>query len=126
MGVLRDVIIADTDEEAMALWRDSGQFSGRAWFEPFGFRRGMLDPKTGECPTPEEVIAKGYAYVGTVDTVLRGHGGPAKAPARRLGLLLHLQQPGAASDPDELDRDVLDQGDAAFPLKSPEDRSWAC
>jgi alkanesulfonate monooxygenase SsuD/methylene tetrahydromethanopterin reductase-like flavin-dependent oxidoreductase (luciferase family) len=71
VGVLRDVIITDTDEEAMALWRDSGQFSGRAWFEPFGFRRGMQDPKTGKFPTSEEVIAMGYAYVGTVDTVLR-------------------------------------------------------
>jgi alkanesulfonate monooxygenase SsuD/methylene tetrahydromethanopterin reductase-like flavin-dependent oxidoreductase (luciferase family) len=71
VGVLRDVIITDTDEEAMALWRDSGQFSGRAWFEPFGFRRGMQDPKTGKFPTSEEVIALGYAYVGTVDTVLR-------------------------------------------------------
>src|SRR5580693_1836648 len=70
-GLLRDVIIADTDEEAMALWRDSGQFSGRAWFEPFGFRRGMQDPKTGKFPTSEQVIADGYAYVGTVDTVLR-------------------------------------------------------
>ncbi|MGH6644909.1 MAG: LLM class flavin-dependent oxidoreductase, partial [Bradyrhizobium sp.] len=70
-GVLRDVIIADTDEEAMRLWQDSGQFSGRAWFEPFGFRKGMADPKTGRFPTPEEVIAEGYAYVGTVDTVLR-------------------------------------------------------
>lgn len=71
VGVLRDVIITDTDEEAMALWRDSGQFSGRAWFEPFGFRRGMQDPQTGRFPTPQEVIAMGYAYVGTVDTVLR-------------------------------------------------------
>ncbi|MGH8431191.1 MAG: LLM class flavin-dependent oxidoreductase, partial [Solimonas sp.] len=71
VGVLRDVIIADTDEEALALWRDSGQFSGRAWFEPFGFRRGMQDPKTGKYPTAEEIIAMGYAYVGTVDTVLR-------------------------------------------------------
>ena len=71
VGVLRDVIIADTDEEAMALWRDSGQFTGRAWFEPFGFRKGMVDPATGKVPTPEEVIAQGYAYVGTVDTVLR-------------------------------------------------------
>src|ERR1700722_8193095 len=32
-GLLRDVIIADSEEEAMALWRDSGQFTGRAWFE---------------------------------------------------------------------------------------------
>jgi alkanesulfonate monooxygenase SsuD/methylene tetrahydromethanopterin reductase-like flavin-dependent oxidoreductase (luciferase family) len=71
VGVLRDVIICDTDEEARTLWRDSGQFSGRAWFEPFGFRRGMMDPKTGASPTSDEVIEMGYAYVGTVDTVLR-------------------------------------------------------
>jgi alkanesulfonate monooxygenase SsuD/methylene tetrahydromethanopterin reductase-like flavin-dependent oxidoreductase (luciferase family) len=71
VGVLRDVIIADSDEQAMALWRDSGQFSGRAWFEPFGFRRGMQDPATGKFPTSEEVVAQGYAFVGTVDTVLR-------------------------------------------------------
>ncbi len=70
--VLRDVIIADTDEEAMALWKDSGQFSGRAWFEPFGFRRGGDRSKTGKVLTPEEIISLGYAYVGTVDTVLRG------------------------------------------------------
>ena len=71
IGVLRDVIIADTDEHAMALWRDSGQFTGHAWFEPFGFRKGMQDPVTGRFPTPEENIANGYAYVGTVDTVIR-------------------------------------------------------
>ena len=34
----------------------------------------------------------GYAYVGTVDTVLKGDGNPAKAPAGRLGVLLHLQR----------------------------------
>ena len=58
--------------EARALWQDSGQFSGRAWFEPFGFRKGVTDPKTGKMLTPEEIIAMGYAYVGTVDTVLKG------------------------------------------------------
>jgi hypothetical protein len=31
----------------------------------------MQDPQTGQFPTAEEVIAQGYAYVGTVDTVLR-------------------------------------------------------
>jgi alkanesulfonate monooxygenase SsuD/methylene tetrahydromethanopterin reductase-like flavin-dependent oxidoreductase (luciferase family) len=71
VGVLRDVIIADTDEQAMALWRDSGQFSGRAWFEPFGFRKGLMDPATGTYPSAEQVIADGYAFVGTLDTVLR-------------------------------------------------------
>jgi alkanesulfonate monooxygenase SsuD/methylene tetrahydromethanopterin reductase-like flavin-dependent oxidoreductase (luciferase family) len=71
-GLLRDVVIADTDEEARALWRDSGRFAGRAWFEPFGFRRGLQDPKTGTYPSPEEVIERGYVLAGTVDTVIRG------------------------------------------------------
>ena len=70
-GVLRDVIIADSDDEAMALWQDAGQCSGRAWFAPFGVRKGMQDPQTGTLPTAAAGIAQGYAYVGTVDTVLR-------------------------------------------------------
>jgi alkanesulfonate monooxygenase SsuD/methylene tetrahydromethanopterin reductase-like flavin-dependent oxidoreductase (luciferase family) len=70
-GLLRDVIIADTDEEAMALWEDSGRFSGRAWFEPFGFRRGLMDPVTKNFATAKESIDLGYALVGTVDTVTR-------------------------------------------------------
>jgi alkanesulfonate monooxygenase SsuD/methylene tetrahydromethanopterin reductase-like flavin-dependent oxidoreductase (luciferase family) len=68
---LRDVIIADSDAEAIALWKDSGIFSGRAWFEPFGFRKGVIDPVTGQAPTAEQAIEKGYALVGTVDTVTR-------------------------------------------------------
>lgn len=71
MGLLRDVIIADSDEEAIRLWKDSGIFSGRAWFEPFGFRKGVMDPVTGEAPSAEESVALGYALVGTVDTVTR-------------------------------------------------------
>jgi alkanesulfonate monooxygenase SsuD/methylene tetrahydromethanopterin reductase-like flavin-dependent oxidoreductase (luciferase family) len=71
MGLLRDVIIANSDAEAIALWKDSGVFSGRAWFEPFGFRKGVMDPVTGAAPTAEESVAKGYALVGTVDTVAR-------------------------------------------------------
>lgn len=71
-GLLRDVIIADTDEEAMALWADSGQFTGRAWFEPFGFRRGLQDPKTGDYLTPEDAVKQGYILAGTIDTVIRG------------------------------------------------------
>ena len=50
---------------------NSATFAGEAWFVPFGFRRGMLDPVTGQAPTPEEAIAKGYALVGTVDTVTK-------------------------------------------------------
>src|SRR5690349_1367529 len=71
MGFLRDTIIADSDEEAIELWKNSGVFSGRAWFEPFGFRKGVADPVTGEYPSLEESLEKGYALVGSVDTVTR-------------------------------------------------------
>jgi alkanesulfonate monooxygenase SsuD/methylene tetrahydromethanopterin reductase-like flavin-dependent oxidoreductase (luciferase family) len=71
MGLLRDTIIADTEAEAIRLWQDSGVFSGRAWFEPFGFRKGIADPKTGAYPSLEEALELGYALVGTVDTVTR-------------------------------------------------------
>jgi alkanesulfonate monooxygenase SsuD/methylene tetrahydromethanopterin reductase-like flavin-dependent oxidoreductase (luciferase family) len=68
MGVLRDVIIADTDDEAKAIWRDSGYFCGREWFEPFGFSKGMEDPTTGETP---DLWENSLALVGSVDTVTR-------------------------------------------------------
>ena len=68
VGVLRDVILAETDEEALALWADSGLFCGQAWFEPFGFSRGLVDPDTGERP---DLFAEGLVLVGSVDTVTR-------------------------------------------------------
>src|ERR1700719_1156012 len=68
MGVLRDIIIADTDEEAHAIWHESGYFCGREWFLPFGFAKGLEDPKTGETP---DLFENGLALVGTVDTVTR-------------------------------------------------------
>jgi alkanesulfonate monooxygenase SsuD/methylene tetrahydromethanopterin reductase-like flavin-dependent oxidoreductase (luciferase family) len=68
MGVLRDVIIADTNDEAKAIWRDSGYFCGKEWFEPFGFSQGMADPKTGKSP---DLFENGLALVGSVDTVTR-------------------------------------------------------
>jgi alkanesulfonate monooxygenase SsuD/methylene tetrahydromethanopterin reductase-like flavin-dependent oxidoreductase (luciferase family) len=71
MGMLRDIIIADTDEAARQMWTESATFASNAWFVPFGFRRGMLDPKTGVAPTAEEAIRMGYALVGSVDTVTR-------------------------------------------------------
>ncbi|HEX4210477.1 MAG TPA: LLM class flavin-dependent oxidoreductase [Candidatus Binataceae bacterium] len=68
MGVLRDLIIADTDAEAKEIWRHSGYFCGREWFEPFGFSKGMEDPKTHEMP---DLFENSLALVGTVDTVTR-------------------------------------------------------
>jgi alkanesulfonate monooxygenase SsuD/methylene tetrahydromethanopterin reductase-like flavin-dependent oxidoreductase (luciferase family) len=69
IGVLRDVIVAGSDAEAQALWRDSGAFAGAAWFEPFGFARGLADPDTGEAPA--DLFAEGLALVGSPDTVAR-------------------------------------------------------
>ena len=68
VGVLRDVIVADSDEEAMALWRDSGAFVGAAWFQPFGFARGMEHPETGDTA---DLFEHGLALVGSEDTVTR-------------------------------------------------------
>jgi alkanesulfonate monooxygenase SsuD/methylene tetrahydromethanopterin reductase-like flavin-dependent oxidoreductase (luciferase family) len=68
VGVLRDVVVAPTTEEAMALWADAGLFCGREWFEPFGFSRGLVDPETGERP---ELFASSLALVGSPDDVTR-------------------------------------------------------
>ena len=68
MGVLRDVVIADTDEEAKAAWRRSGYFCGREWFEPFGFSKGLEDPNSHE---RADLFDNSLALVGTVDTVTR-------------------------------------------------------
>jgi alkanesulfonate monooxygenase SsuD/methylene tetrahydromethanopterin reductase-like flavin-dependent oxidoreductase (luciferase family) len=68
VGVLRDVIVADTDEEAQALWADSGIFVGAAWFAPFGFDQGYAHPVTGERP---DLLGESLALVGSPDTVAR-------------------------------------------------------
>ena len=72
MGVLRDVVVADTDEEALTLWANSGAFVGGAWFGPFGFAAAIPEP--GESPediTPEVLLERGLVLVGSADTVTR-------------------------------------------------------
>jgi alkanesulfonate monooxygenase SsuD/methylene tetrahydromethanopterin reductase-like flavin-dependent oxidoreductase (luciferase family) len=82
VGVLRDVIVAPTDDEAMALWAESALFCGKAWFEPFGFSRGLAHPETGETP---DLFAEGLALVGSPDTVTRQLGRlHARLPVRWL------------------------------------------
>jgi len=66
IGVLRDVVIAGSDEEAQALWADGPLFCGSMWFAPFGFSKGLEHPGTGEMP---DLLEDGMALVGTVDTV---------------------------------------------------------
>ena len=69
LGVLRDVVVADTDEEAMQLWRDSGAYCGAAWFAPFGFWRGYTEPGREEMLSPPELQERGLILVGTPDSV---------------------------------------------------------
>jgi alkanesulfonate monooxygenase SsuD/methylene tetrahydromethanopterin reductase-like flavin-dependent oxidoreductase (luciferase family) len=71
IGLLRDVIVADTDEEAMALWADSGRYVNESWFAPFGFDKGILHPQTGVRPSDMELADASIMLVGTVDTVTR-------------------------------------------------------
>jgi hypothetical protein len=49
--VLRDVIVTETDDEALAYWADSAAFVGHNWFEPFGFSAGLAHPTRESGPT---------------------------------------------------------------------------
>ena len=71
MAVLRDLIICDTDEEARALWRNSGAFCGAAWFQPFHFGDVLVDPRGGAPPSVDEMLENGMLLVGSPDTVTR-------------------------------------------------------
>ncbi len=71
LGVLRDVIVADTDAEALELWAHGAAFCGAAWFAPFHFGDVLVDPANGERPTPQSMIDSGMLLVGSVDTVTR-------------------------------------------------------
>ena len=71
LGVLRDVLVADSDEEAQALWGQGAAFCGAAWFAPFGFQRVLTEPGRTEPLTPQEMLENGMLLVGTVDTVSR-------------------------------------------------------
>lgn len=71
LGVLRDIIVCDTDEEAVHWWRHGAAFCGAAWFAPFHFGDVLRDPGQEAGPDPEEMLRNGTLLVGTVDTVSR-------------------------------------------------------
>ena len=71
LGVLRDVLVLDSDSEALELWGQGGAFCGSAWFAPFGFQRGLIEPGRTEPMTPQEMMDRGLLLVGTPDTVSR-------------------------------------------------------
>jgi alkanesulfonate monooxygenase SsuD/methylene tetrahydromethanopterin reductase-like flavin-dependent oxidoreductase (luciferase family) len=69
LGVLRDVVVADSDSEALELWSNGGAFCGAAWFAPFGFSSVLVEPGRTERLTPQEIQETGMMLVGSVDTV---------------------------------------------------------
>ncbi|MDE3097199.1 MAG: LLM class flavin-dependent oxidoreductase [Chloroflexota bacterium] len=71
LGVLRDVIVADTDAEAVELWARGAAFCGAAWFAPFGFSSVLAEPGRAEPLTQEEMLENGLLLVGSPDTVRR-------------------------------------------------------
>lgn len=71
LGVLRDVIVADTDEEAYQLWRHGGAFCGAAWFAPFHFGDVLREPGQTNPISPQQMMEQGLLLVGSVDTVTR-------------------------------------------------------
>jgi alkanesulfonate monooxygenase SsuD/methylene tetrahydromethanopterin reductase-like flavin-dependent oxidoreductase (luciferase family) len=69
LGVLRDVIITDTDEEAMELWHEGPAFCGASWFAPFGFGDALRPEGRDFAYSPEEMKEMGLLFAGTVDSV---------------------------------------------------------
>ncbi len=68
VGVLRDVVVAESDAEALRLWEASGRYCGEQWFAPFGFSDGLVDRESGEVPS---LFDESLVLVGSVDTVTR-------------------------------------------------------
>ncbi len=71
LGVLRDVVVADSDAEAFDLWSHGAAFCGSAWFAPFGFSNVLTEPGRAERMTPQEMLENGMLLVGSPDTVSR-------------------------------------------------------
>ncbi|MBV9015296.1 MAG: LLM class flavin-dependent oxidoreductase, partial [Alphaproteobacteria bacterium] len=117
MGILRHVIIADSDAEAIALWRLRDLCRARlvrAVRLPqgcYGSRNRSAAGQPGRVDR-ERVCAGGHGR--------HGHPQPGKAAppaAGRMGVLLHLQQPRAARCADEDNRALLDRGFAPSHVK---------
>ena len=70
----REVVVADTDAEALELARNAGCFIWTTFFEPFGFNAALMRP--GEDPatipnTFESMVERGLTIAGSPDTVSR-------------------------------------------------------
>lgn len=74
MGLTREVIVADTDEEAMMLAKNGGCFIWTNFFEPFGFNAALMRPGENYNNIPntfESMVERGLTIAGSPDTVCR-------------------------------------------------------
>ncbi|MEH6638095.1 MAG: LLM class flavin-dependent oxidoreductase [Porticoccaceae bacterium] len=73
VGHFRDIVIADTDEEAQAIAAQGMGYIWNRWHDWFGFNEALRYPgEKGPIPNnPETIRDRGYALCGTVDTVAR-------------------------------------------------------
>ena len=74
MAMSREVIVADTDEEAEAIAREAGAFIWNKFFVPFGFGAALAKPGEGPFDLPatyETTSERGLVIHGSPDTVNR-------------------------------------------------------
>ncbi len=74
IGLLREVLVADTDEEALALGRASGGFLWPKFLAPFAFNAALARPGEDYRTIPntyESMVERGLSICGSPDTVAR-------------------------------------------------------
>lgn len=73
VGHFRDIVVADTDEEAQEIAAHGMGYIWNRWHDWFGFNEALRYPgEKGVIPnTPETIRERGYALCGSVDTVAK-------------------------------------------------------
>ena len=73
VGHFRDIVVADTDEEAFEIGKNALGYIWTSWHDHFGFNEALRRPgEEGPIPnTYESMVDRGFAICGTVDTVAR-------------------------------------------------------
>lgn len=74
IGLIREVVVADTDHEAEEIARNAGAFLWTQFFEPFGFNAALARPGEDFKTIPntfESMVERGLTIAGSPDTVNR-------------------------------------------------------
>jgi len=71
VGHFRDIVVADTDEEAFNIGKEALGYIWTGWHDHFGFNEALRRPgEEGPVPnTYESMVDRGFAIAGSVDTV---------------------------------------------------------